>query len=200
MDEFDKSILEALANVIFTLERVEAMMLELKRILCTDGGSDLTTLKRRHEALQVKLKNAYRAIANGIEIDQFFKEELDNMKRLEAELSAKISNYHDSPMAVVDAIDKREVEEFCTTLKRDLLDTTKPFSKQYLQQLVKEIILKDGVARIRGGHSPLAGAIRCSAEKKNPITGKKVIGFNGVWRATNNRIENWKIGFNISVI
>jgi hypothetical protein len=82
MDEFDKSILEALANVIFTPERVEAMMAELKRMLRTDGGSDMQTLKRRHEALQVKLKNAYRAIADGIEVDQFFKEELDKMKRL----------------------------------------------------------------------------------------------------------------------
>ena len=182
MDEFDKSILEALANVVFTPEKVEAMMLELRRMLRTDGGADLQTLKRRHEALQVKLKNAYRAIANGIEVDQFFKEELDNMKRLEAEVSAKISSYQDSPLAVVDAIDKREVEEFCATLKRDLLDTSKPFSKQYLQQLVKEIVLTDGVARIRGGHRPLAGAIRLSAEKKNPITGKKVIGFNSVWR------------------
>ena len=182
MDEFDKSILEALANVVFTPERVEAMMLELRRMLRTDGDVDLQTLKRRHEALQVKLKNAYRAIANGIEVDQFFKEELENMKRLEAEVSAKIANYQDSPQAVVDAIDRREVEEFCATLKRDLLDTSKPFSKQYLQQLVKEIVLTDGVARIRGGHRPLAGAIRLSAEKKNPITSKKVIGFNSVWR------------------
>jgi cysteine sulfinate desulfinase/cysteine desulfurase-like protein len=48
--------------------------------------------------------------------------------------------------------------------------------------LVKEIVLTDGVARIRGGHRPLVGAIRLSAEKKNPITSKKVIGFNSVWR------------------
>ena len=86
--------------------------------------------------MQVKLKNAYRAIANGIEVDQFFKEESDNMKRLEAEVSAKISSYQDSLLAVVDANDKRKVEEFCTSLKKDLLDTSMPFSKQYFQQLV----------------------------------------------------------------
>ena len=82
MDEFDKSILEALANVVFTPERVEAMMRELRRMIKTDGGTDLSTLKRRHEAVQVKLKNAYRAIADGIEVDQFFKEELDNTNGL----------------------------------------------------------------------------------------------------------------------
>jgi hypothetical protein len=166
MDEFDKSILEALANVVFTPVRVEAMMLELRRMLRTDGDADMQTLKRRHEALQVKLKNAYRAISDGIEVDQYFREELDNMKRLEADVSAKISGYQDSPQAVVDAIDKREVEDFCATLKKELLDTSKPFSKQYLQQLVKEIDLTDGVARRRGGRRPLAGAIRLSAEKR----------------------------------
>ena len=119
------------------------------------------------------------------------------MKWLEAEVSAKISSYQDSP-PLVDAIDKREVEEFCATLKRDLLDTSKPFSKQYLQQLVKEIVLTDGVARIRGGHRPLAGAIRLSAEKMNPITSKKVIGFNSVWRPSDNEIENWEMTLNIS--
>jgi hypothetical protein len=41
---------------------------------------------------------------------------------------------------------------------------------QYLQLLVKEIVLTDGVARIRGGHRRLARAIRLSAEKKNPAT------------------------------
>ena len=182
MDQFDKSILETLANVVFTPERVEAMMLELRRMLKTDGGSDLKTLKRRHEALKIKLKNAYRAIADGIEVDQFFREELENLKRQDSEVAAKITNYQDSPHAIVETIDRREVEGFCARLREQLLDTSKPFSKQYLQQLVKEIVLTDGVARIRGSHRPLAGAIRLSAEKKNPITEKKVIGFNSVWR------------------
>lgn len=194
MDEFDKSILEALANVVFTPERVEVMMLELRRMMKEDGGADLKALKRRHEALQVKLKNAYRAIADGIEIDQFFKEELENMKRQESEVSAKIAGYQDSPQAVLDTIDRQEVEEFCAALKRELLDTSKPFSKQYLQQLVNEIVLKDGVARIRGGHRNLAGAIHLSAERKNPITSKKVIGFNRVWRPVADALRTFSQG------
>ena len=181
MDLFDQRVMEALANIIFTPERVEAMMLELRRTL-QDGGTDLATLKRRQDSLQVKLKNAYRAISNGIEIDQFFKEELDNLKRQEAEVAAKIASYQDSPQAMVEAIDRTIVDEFCQTLRAELLDTAKPFSKQYLQLLVREIVLKDGTAVIRGGRRPLAGAIRYSAEKKNPITAKSVIGFNSCWR------------------
>ena len=88
----------------------------------------------------------------------------------------------DSPQAAVEAIDRDTVEIFCKTLRSELLDTSKPFSKQYLQMLVKEIILKDGTALIRGGYFPLAGAIRYSAEKKKPITAKSVIGFNSIWR------------------
>ena len=69
-----------------------------------------------------------------------------------------------------------------TKLRNELLDTTKPFSKEYLQLLIKEVILKDGVATIRGGYRPLAGAIRWAAEKKNPTAANAVIGFNGEWR------------------
>lgn len=43
-------------------------------------------------------------------------------------------------------------------------------------------MLQDSVAKIRGGHRPLAGTIRLSAEKKKPTTSKKVIGFNSEWR------------------
>ena len=182
MDQFDKSIQETLADVVFTPERVKIMLSELKRTLKDDGGATLQSLQRRKDALQVKLKNAYRAIANGIEIDQFFKDELEIMKRQEEDVSSKIANYQVSPHAVVDSIDSKEVDEFCATLRKTLLDTSTQFSKQYLQLLVKEIILKDGVARIKGGYRPLAGMIRFGAKPKNPTTAKAVIGFNREWR------------------
>ena len=181
MDQFDNRILEALANKAFTPERVEAMMQELKRSM-KDGSTDLKTLQRRQEALQVKLKNSYRAIADGIEVDQYFKGELDRLKQQETEIAIKIATYQVSPEAVVDSIDRKEVEEFCAKLKAELLDTSKPFSKHYLQLLIREIVLTDGTAVVRGGYRPLAGAIRYSTEKKNPTTAKSVIGFNGIWR------------------
>jgi hypothetical protein len=35
---------------------------------------------------------------------------------MEAKVSAKISSCQDSPQAVIETIDKREVEEFCTLI------------------------------------------------------------------------------------
>ena len=61
------------------------------------------------------------------------------------------------------------------------MDTSKPFSKQYLKLLIKQITLRDGVALVQGNRRALAGAIRCRSTK-NPITAKTVIGFNGDWR------------------
>ena len=182
MDQFDEKILHALATVVFTPERVAALLKELKQMLRTDGEVSLQSLKKRLEAVQVKLKNAYRAITNGIEVDQFFKDELEALKKQEAEISAKIAGYQSSPQAMVESIDMLEVENFCSVLKKELMDTSKPFSKEYLKILVKEIVLKDGVAKVQGSYRPLAGAIRWASEKKNPITAKTVIGFNGNWR------------------
>ncbi|MEI6305901.1 MAG: recombinase family protein [Deltaproteobacteria bacterium] len=182
IEQFDRQVLEALANKVFTPERVEAMMIELRQRLA-DGGADLRTLTRKQEALQVKLKNVYSAISNGIEVDQFFRDELDRLKQQEAEIAIKIATYQVSPKAIVDAIDKTEVEEFCAKLREELLDTSKPFNKEYLQLLVKEIILTDGVAKVSGGTRQLAGAIKWTAQKKNPVHSKRVIGFNAGWGA-----------------
>lgn len=182
MDQFDGHVLNALADVVFTPERVTVMLQELRQRLQADGGTSLKALKQRQDALQVKLKNTYRAIANGIEVDQFFKDELESLKIQETEVSARVASFQTSPRAVVESLDARVVEAFCSKLRNELLDTTKPFSKEYLQLLIKEVILKDGVATIRGGYRPLAGAIRWAAEKKNPTAANAVIGFNGEWR------------------
>ena len=182
MEQFDRQILEALADKVFTPERVAVMMLELKQRLA-NGGADLKSLTRKQEALQLKLKNAYRAITDGVEVDQFFKDELDRLKQQETEIAIKIATYQVSPKAIVDAIDKEEVNSFCAKLREELLDTSKPFSKEYLQLLVKEIVLQEGTARVTGGTRQLAGAIRWTAQKKNPVHSKKVIGFNTGWGA-----------------
>ncbi len=181
MDLFDRQVLTTLAEVAFTPERVEAILIELKQRMI-GGSASLISLQKKQEALQVKLRNSYRAIADGIEVDDFFREELEGLKAQEAEVAAKIASYQSSPQAIVAEIDSKVVNEFCATLRRELLDTTKPFSKQYLQLLVREIVLKDGVARIKGSNHSLAGAIHLRGKKKNPITASAVIGFNSVWR------------------
>ena len=113
------------------------------------------------------MANVYKSIEIGIELDDMFRENLNNLKKLEADVAAKIAGYAHSPKAMVDSIDKEEVATFCELLRERLLDTSKPFSKEYLQLLVKEIVLNGDSVRIKGGYASLAGAIKFTAKKKN---------------------------------
>lgn len=57
-----------------------------------------------------------------------------------------------------------------------------PFSKEYLQLLVKEIVLNGNSVKIGGGYASLAGAIKFAAQKKKLSTPGEVLNFNSVWR------------------
>ena len=78
--------------------------------------------------------------------------------------------YEHSPQAMVDSIDREEVASFYKLLRERLLDTSKPFSKEYLQLLVKEIVLDGDNVRIKGRYASLAGAIKFTAQKKKLST------------------------------
>lgn len=77
---------------------------------------------------------------------------------------------------------------------------SKPFSKEYLQLLVKEIVLNGNSVRIRGGYTSLAGAIKFAAKKKKLSTPGEVLNFNSGWRPKDNGNEYWEICLNISAL
>jgi len=83
---------------------------------------------------------------------------------------------------MVDSIDREEVATFCKLLRERQLDTSKPFSKEYLQLLVKEIVLDGDSVRIKGGYASLAGAIKFVAQKKETESPGEVLSFNNDWR------------------
>ena len=182
MEKLDQAILEALADKVFTSERVLAMLAEMKRQSCGDKLVSIQDLMKQLEAVRFRLANVYKSIESGIELDELFRENLNNLKKQEADISAHISGYEHSPQAVVDSIDKDEVASFCAVLREKLLDTSQPFSKEYLQLLVNEIVLTGNSVTVKGGYIPLAGAVKFTAQKKKLSTPQEVLSFNKDWR------------------
>lgn len=74
-----------------------------------------------------------------------------------------------------------------------LLDTSQPFSKEYLQLLVNEIVLKGNSMTVKGEYIPLADAVKFTAQKKKLSTPQEVLSFNNDWRASDDYNEYWKI-------
>ncbi len=184
MARFDKAILNALADKVFTPERVSVILKELKQRMSKDSGMDINDLNKQLKVVQHKIHQLYDAIETGcVSLDEDTKARMDDHKSKRAELAAKVANYQLSPKMLVDTIDPEEVKRWSELLREKLLDTTSGFPKEYLQLLIKEIVLTGKEVRVSGDSRALVGAIRFAAETKNPITSKKVIGFNDVWRA-----------------
>ncbi len=139
MEKLDQAILEALADKVFTSERVSAMLAEMKRQACGDKPVSIQDLLKQLEAVRFRLSNVYKSIESGIELDDIFRDNLGNLKKQESDIAARISGFEHSPQAVVDSIDKEEVASFCAVLREKLLDTSQPFSKEYLQLLVMKL-------------------------------------------------------------
>jgi hypothetical protein len=182
MEKLDQAVLEALADKVFTPARVAVMLAELKQQMSSDNQVSMQDLMKQLEAVRFRLANVYKSIELGIELDDMFRENLANLKKLEADVAARIAGYAHSPKAMVDSIDKEEVATFCSLLRERLLDTSKPFSKEYLQLLVKEIVLNGDSVRIKGGYASLAGAIKFAAKKKELSTSGEVLNSNSDWR------------------
>lgn len=183
MEKFDRQILNGLAEKVFTPERVAFMLTELKQKI--DGsGIDISDLQKQVKVVQHKIDKLYDAIENGyLPMDEETKSRMDGHKTKRAEIQAKIENYQYSPKASVDTIDSKDVDNWCGLLREKLLDPKSGFAKEYLQLLIKEIVLTKNEVKVSGDSRALVGAIKFRAEKINPTTANSVIGFNKVWRA-----------------
>ena len=200
MEKMDTAVLSALADKVFTPERVAIMLKELKLKMGTDNGASIGELMKQVEMVQFKLKNLYCSIEDGVQIDAYLKQRLDELKRQEKEYTIKVERYEHSPKAVVDSIDQEQVKAFTNLLRGRLLDRTTGFSKEYLQLLVNEIELKGNQATVKGNYVSLVGAIKFAAETKKLSTSQEVLRFNGDWRArtdSNGRQPGSKLRYNI---
>ena len=83
----------------------------------------------------------------------------------------------------MDSIDKEEVASFCVVLREKLLDTSQPFSKEYLQLLVNEIELTGSSVKVKGGYVSHVGSVKLAAQKKKLSTPQEVLSFNKDWRS-----------------
>lgn len=185
LEKFDRTILDALAQKIFTPDRVATIILEFKTRMNNGDGMDIKDLNKQLKIVQHKIDKLYEAIENDcIALDEDTKARMEEHKAKRTELAAKIANYRMSPTAIADTVTSAEVDKWTELLREKLLDTTGGFSKDYLKLLINKIVVTGKEVKVTGDPRAMVGAIRMAvAEKKNPIAAEAVIGFNSVWRA-----------------
>ena len=183
MGKLDSAVLSALADKVFTPERVTVLLRELKNRMRGESGASIDELNKQADTIRFKLTNLYRSIEDGIAVDDLLRQRLAQLKTQEQDLSRRIENFGNSPQALVESIVPEEVKAFAAQLREKLLSKDSKFTKEYLKLLVREIELKETQATVRGSYCSLVGAIKIAAQTKNLSTSQEVLRFNGEWRA-----------------
>ena len=182
MEKTDQAVMLALADKVFSPGRVAAMLREFQQQQNGDEHDTIDALLQELEQIRFKLANVYKAIENGIELDELFKANLDKLKKAEIETSRKIAVFGQAPQKVIDTITDDKVVVFCTALRERLFDKSSKFAKEYLQLLVDEIAVDGNTLQVQGGYVPLAGAVKLTAENMKLSTPTEVLSFIANWR------------------
>jgi DNA invertase Pin-like site-specific DNA recombinase len=193
MEKVDNVILETLADMVFTPERVSLMLAELKQRF--QGKSNLDSpqqLSEQLELTQTKIHRMYDAIENGIvTMDETFKDRLANLKRQKEQLTAKIHYAQNSSLAQLDSIDSADVRRFCGLMKKRLLDKSAGYSKDYVKFLIKDIVVNNEDVEFCGDYGSLLGAVKF-AQKNETEHLLQSTRFRVVWLPVADKSGQWK--------
>ena len=181
MERFDAEILENLANHVFTEQRVRSIIAGLRTDLKSMKSAEeksVAGVKKALAAIDTKLKNLYLGIENGLPAnDPVLQARLADLQSQRKNALAEIAGSKTRPVLPMKRINNDQIALFTQVVKAKFVRNDSAFTKRYIQLLVNQISVKDGVAHIEG----------CSATLAHAIAGMKKGTLEGVPRS----ITNW---------
>ena len=182
MAKLDGLILEAVANRVFTPERMEVMMKELQHNLKnsrSDHDEQLKKLTKELEAVKQQQNRLYEAVEKGLlPMDGTLQERVhkhDARRQVVLTELAGLRRQKELPLA---QLGRKHIHAFCAALKEKLRDKASNFGKDYLKLLVNEIRVEKKEVRLTGSYASLAGALNMSTK---PGQLSRVPSFVPVW-------------------
>lgn len=161
-DEFDKKILDTLADRLFTPERINAILSEMRKTVREsreDQQARINQLNRQKQNAETGLTRLYEAIEKGtIPLDDLLQKRLETLRTSREALQSELTRLHQNMATPVEQVLPSMVERFIKGVRRKLDDPA--FAKRYLLLLVEDIVVTDSQATVRGNKAQLATAIR----------------------------------------
>ena len=163
MEKTDQAVLNKLADQVFAPERVQNMMVELRKRLKTSKDTQqehINQLNRQLKQTEERQHRLYEAIETGIiDLDETLQRRAQQLKSARESLLIELAGVRREHSLPVDQLKASQVEMFAKTLKAKLLAKDSALAKSYLNLLVDEIIVRDGAATMRGSYGALANAV-----------------------------------------
>jgi site-specific DNA recombinase len=192
MEKLDGLILEAVANRVFTPERVEIMMKELQHNLknsCTDHDEQLKKLTKELNANKQHTERLYEAVEKGLlPMDCTLQERVHKHQTRRQEVLTEIAGLRRKKELPVSNLGKKNIQAFCAALKDKLRDKASNFGNEYLKLLVNEIRVDKKEVRLSGSYAAMAGALSMSTKSGHL---ERVPSFVPVWLPGRNAQQNF---------
>lgn len=183
----DRLVLERLADRVFTVPRVTAMLNALRRRLKEHRTKDDQRLQEVQLALtttETGLQRLYEAVEQGIlPLDQTLSARVEALKRQRETLLAEMAGLRQQRRMPLDSLTPAKITAFIQVLRDRLLDPNSGFGKRYLQLLVSEIRVTGTMIELKGDVETLAEALVSTMDGGDPeCLGKQVPRFISIWR------------------
>jgi site-specific DNA recombinase len=161
MAHLDDLVLNNMADKIFTPERLQVMVAELrKRIKFSkdDQQGRINELNRQLKLVEKKQENLLNAIESGtIDLDETTQRRAQQHKAAREALFIELAGVRrDHSLPAVEHIKASQVDAFGKVLRQKLLAKDSALAKSYLNILVDEIVVQDKTATVKGSYAALA--------------------------------------------
>ncbi|MGO8753765.1 MAG: recombinase family protein, partial [Gallionellaceae bacterium] len=163
MQKLDGIVLEALADKVFTPERVKVMLSELKERQQASLGnqeSQLRPLQKELGSIEQESTRLFEAVGKGfLPMDDSLNRHSHKLQARRQEILTAIAGFKRQQQMPLDLLKVKYINAFTKALRNKLLDRDSSFGKEYLRLLVSEIRINGNTARISGSYAALAGAV-----------------------------------------
>jgi len=184
VEKMDALVMKEMIEKVLEPSHLKGLM---KAIISEMRETGDTRKKRMQElnnaikGIETRQRNLMEAIEKGIlELDEITKKRAQELKSSREALFIEQANARlNSEPIREEAFSSRRVEAFGEMLRAKLSDTSKPLAKSYLRLLVKDVIVTESTATIRGGYKTLIASFQSGSD----LIKGGVPTFNPVWCA-----------------
>lgn len=173
MQKMDEIVLTTLADKVFTADRVQIMMQEMRKKQQDSQKNQIAKLKplqKELETLKQSSERLFEAVEKGyLPMDETLQHRSHKLQTRRQEILLEIAGLKRQHELPTDLLKPQYIKAFSTALRSKLLDRESKFGKEYLKLLVNEIRINGNEAEISGSYAVLAGAI---AETKKGTLGR----------------------------
>ena len=163
MQKMDDMMLSLLADKVFTADRVQIMMQEMRKKQQDsqkDQTAKLKPLQKDLDTLKLSSERLFEAVEKGyLPLDETLQFRSHKLQAKRQEILLEIAGLKRQRNIPTDLMKPQNINAFSTALRSKLLDRSSRFGKEYLKLLVNEIRINGNEAEISGSYAVLAGAI-----------------------------------------